>query len=120
MVLDANMYPPILLQKSKHKNSLLLLISLFVVIALSTIAIMIVFRHEGKIFVTLCYFLKERKRAPTIAIIIAGRVIHILGAIQKRSHEPMYKTITENEAKRLSAITQIPMVLDPNVSAPKI
>ena len=48
MVLDANMYAPILLQKSKHKNALLLLSALFAVIALSTIAIAIVFTLRGK------------------------------------------------------------------------
>jgi hypothetical protein len=48
---------------------------------------------------------KERKRATTIAIAIVGRAITIWEAIQKRSHEPIYKTHTKIEAKRLKATT---------------
>ena len=40
---------------------------------------------------------------PTIAIV--GRVIAIWEAIQKRSYEPIYKTPTKIEAKRLRATT---------------
>ena len=39
------------------------------------------------------------KRATTIAVTIVGRAITIWEAIQKRSHEPIYKTHTKNEAK---------------------
>ena len=49
--------------------------------------------------------LEERNRATTIAIAIVGRAITIWEAIQKRSHEPIYKTYTKNEAKGLRAIT---------------
>ena len=41
----------------------------------------------------------------TIAIAIIGRAITIWEAIQKRSHEPIYKTYTKNEAKGLRATT---------------
>ena len=41
----------------------------------------------------------------TIAVAIVGRVITIWVAIQKRSHEPIYKTHTKIEAKRLRATT---------------
>ena len=44
-------------------------------------------------------------RATTIAIVIVVRAITILGAIQKRSHESLYKTDIKNKAKRLRAIT---------------
>jgi hypothetical protein len=37
--------------------------------------------------------------------IIVGRAITIWEAIQKRSHEPIYKTPTKIEAKRLRATT---------------
>ena len=37
--------------------------------------------------------LKERKRATTIAVAIVGRAITIWEAIQKRSYEPIYKTL---------------------------
>ena len=46
-----------------------------------------------------------RKRATTIAIAIVGRTITIWEAIQKRSHEPINKTYTKNEAKGLRATT---------------
>ena len=44
---------------------------------------------------------------PTIAIAIAivGRAIIMWKAIQKTSHEPIYKTHTKIEAKRLRATT---------------
>jgi hypothetical protein len=45
------------------------------------------------------------KRATTFAIAIVGRAITIWEAIQKRSHEPIYKTYTKNEAKGLRATT---------------
>ena len=45
------------------------------------------------------------KKAKTIAIAIVERAITIWEAIQKRSHEPFYKTYTKNEAKGLRAIT---------------
>ena len=41
----------------------------------------------------------------TIDVAIVGRAINIWEAIQKRSHEPIYKTYTENEAKGLRATT---------------
>ena len=41
----------------------------------------------------------------TIAVIIVERAITIQEAIQKRSHEPMYKTDTKIEAKRLRVTT---------------
>ena len=44
-------------------------------------------------------------RATTIAIRNNGRAITIWKAIQKRSHEPIYKTHTKIEAKRLRATT---------------
>ena len=43
------------------------------------------------------------KRATTIAVAIVGRVITVWEAIQKRSHEPFYKTHIQFEAKRLRA-----------------
>ena len=42
-----------------------------------------------------------------IAVAIVGRAITIREAIQKRSHEPIYKTYTKNEAKGLRAITKV-------------
>ena len=48
---------------------------------------------------------KERKRATTIAIAIVGRAITIWEAIQKRGHEPIYKTKQKMEAQRLRATT---------------
>ena len=39
----------------------------------------------------------------TIAVAIVGRAITIWEAIQKRSYEPIYKTHTKIEAKRLRA-----------------
>ena len=51
------------------------------------------------------YRLSERKRATTIAVAIVGRTITILEAIQKRSHEPIYKTYKKIEAKGLRATT---------------
>ena len=36
---------------------------------------------------------------------IVGRAITIWEAIQKRGHEPFYKTHTKNEVKRLRATT---------------
>ena len=41
----------------------------------------------------------------TIAAAIVGRAIHIWESIQKRSHEPIYKTHTNIEAKRLRETT---------------
>ena len=41
----------------------------------------------------------------TIAVAIVGRAITIWEAIQKRSHEPIYKTHIKIEAKRLRATT---------------
>ena len=41
----------------------------------------------------------------TIAVTIFGRAIPIWEAIQKRSHEPIYKTHTKIEANKLRAIT---------------
>ena len=41
----------------------------------------------------------------TIAVAIVGRAITIWEAIQKRRHEPIYKTYTKIEAKRLRATT---------------
>ena len=66
--------------------------SLSKVIALPTIAIAIIVALS-------------RKRATTIAVAIVGRAITIWEAIQKRSHEPNYKTHTKIEAKRLRATT---------------
>ena len=43
--------------------------------------------------------------AITIAVTIVGRAITIWEAIQKRGHEPFYKTHTKIEAKRLRATT---------------
>ena len=43
---------------------------------------------------------KERKRATIIAIAIVGRAITIWEAIQKRSHEPIYKTYTKIDKER--------------------
>ena len=40
-------------------------------------------------------FLIKRKRATTIVVAIVGRAITIWEAIQKRSHEPIYKTYTK-------------------------
>ena len=40
-----------------------------------------------------------------ITVAIVGRAITIWEAIQKRSHEPIYKTHTNIEAKRLRATT---------------
>ena len=40
-----------------------------------------------------------------MAVSIVGRAINIWEAIQKTSHEPIYKTHTKIEAKRLRAIT---------------
>ena len=42
---------------------------------------------------------------PTIAVAIVGRAITVWEAIQKRSHEPIYKTYTKIKAKRLRATT---------------
>ena len=47
----------------------------------------------------------ERKKAATFAVAIVGRAITIWEAIQKRSHEPIYKTHTKTEAKRLRSTT---------------
>ena len=41
----------------------------------------------------------------TIAVAIVERAITIWEAIQKRSHAPIYKTYTKNEAKGLRATT---------------
>ena len=46
-----------------------------------------------------------RKRVTTIAVAIVGRAIAIWEAIQKRSHEPIYKTYTKIEARGLRATT---------------
>ena len=54
---------------------------------------------------TLRYRLSERKKSTTIAVAIVGRAITIWEAIQKRSHEPIYKTYTKIEAKGLRATT---------------
>ena len=54
---------------------------------------------------TLRYRLLERKRATTIAVAIVRRAITIWEAIQKRSHEQIYKTHTKIEAKRLRVTT---------------
>ena len=45
------------------------------------------------------------ERATTINVAIVGRalIIHIVSNI-KRSHEPTYKTVTKNEATRLSQV----------------
>ena len=48
---------------------------------------------------TLRYRLQERKRATTIAVAIVGRAITVWDAIQKRNHEPIYKTYTKIGAK---------------------
>ena len=45
------------------------------------------------------------KEEQTIAIAIVRRVITIRGAIQKRSNESMYKTVTKDEVMRLRATT---------------
>ena len=42
---------------------------------------------------------------PTIAVAIVGRVITMWEAMQKRSHEPIYKNHTKIQAKRLRATT---------------
>ena len=54
---------------------------------------------------TLRYRLYERKRATTIAVALVGRAITVWEAIQKRSHEQIYKTYTKIEAKGLRATT---------------
>ena len=41
--------------------------------------------------------------ATTFAVTIVGRAITIWEAIENRTHEPIYKTDTKNEAKRLRA-----------------
>jgi hypothetical protein len=41
----------------------------------------------------------------TIAVAIIGRAITIWEAIHKRNHEPIYKTYTKFEAKRLRVTT---------------
>ena len=41
----------------------------------------------------------------TIAVAIAGTAITVWEAVQKRSHEPIYKTYTKIEVKRLRATT---------------
>ena len=46
-------------------------------------------------------------RATTNAVAIVGRAKTIWEAIQKRSHESIYKTYTKIEAKRLRAITKL-------------
>ena len=48
---------------------------------------------------------KSVKRATTIAVAKVGRAITIWEAIQKRSHEPIYKSYAKIEAKPLRAIT---------------
>ena len=54
----------------------------------------------------MCTFtLRYCERATTIAVAIVGRAITVWDAIQKRSHEPIYKTYTKIEAKGLRAIT---------------
>ena len=55
---------------------------------------------------TLRSCLSERKRATAIAVSIVGRAKTVLEAIQKRSHEPIYKTYSKIEAKGLRAITK--------------
>ena len=54
---------------------------------------------------TLRYRLKEPKRATTIAVAIVGRAITVWEAIRKRSHEPILKTHTKIEAKKLRGTT---------------
>ena len=54
---------------------------------------------------TLRYRLYKRKRVTTIAVAIVGRAISVWETIQKRSHEPIYKTYTKIEAKGLRATT---------------
>ena len=49
--------------------------------------------------------LKGDSEKITVAVAIVGRAITIWEAIQKRSHEPIYKTYTKIEAKRLRATT---------------
>ena len=44
-------------------------------------------------------------RTTNIAVAIVGRAISIWEAIEKRSHEPIYKIYTKNEAKGLRATT---------------
>jgi hypothetical protein len=51
--------------------------------------------------------IKERKRETTIALAIVRSAITIWEAIKKRSHEPIYKTYTKNEAKGLRAIAKL-------------
>ena len=46
----------------------------------------------------------KRVKLPTIAIAIVGRAITVWEALQKRSHETIYKTCTKIEAKGLRAI----------------
>ena len=57
---------------------------------------------------TLRYRIQERKRATTIAVALVGRAITVWEALQKRSHEPIYKTYTKVEAKGLRATTLLP------------
>ena len=54
-----------------------------------------------KQWITYSYF----SLTPLRAVAIVGRAITIWEAIQKRSHEPIYKTHTKIEAKRLRATT---------------
>jgi hypothetical protein len=51
----------------------------------------------------MAYFIAKVIALSTIAIV--GRAITIWEAIQKRSHEPIYKPFTKNEAKGLRATT---------------
>jgi hypothetical protein len=50
-------------------------------------------------------FKSVKERQLLLSVAIVGRVITIWEAIQKRSHEPIYKTNTKIEAKRLRATT---------------
>ena len=72
------------------------------VIALPTIVVALK-GDSDKCTFTLRYRLSRRKRARTIAVAIVGRAIIVWEAIQKRSHEPIYKTYTKIEAKGLRA-----------------
>ena len=63
-----------------------------------TICVLLLFANAFK-------SVKERQLL-TIAIAIVGRAITIWEAIQKRSHEQIYKTYTKIEVKGLRAITK--------------
>ena len=65
--------------------------------------LILVLRGDSKRFSLLFKSVKEQQLA--IAVIIIGRAITIWEAIQKKSHELIYKTDTKSGAKKLRVIT---------------